>query len=133
MQPKRRVLIADDHAGMREEVCSLLTPAFDVVGVVGDGVALVAAAAELRPDLILADIRMPRCTGIEASREIIRAGLCSVIVILSMFRDPELVESAFQAGASGYVLKMDAAEELMPALWDALNGRRYVSRGLAIA
>ncbi len=74
---------------------------------------------------------MPGRSGIEAGREIIQRNLCSAVVVLSLYKDPGLVKSAFDSGIRGYVLKDDAGEELIPALNTVLTGGRYLSRGVA--
>jgi DNA-binding NarL/FixJ family response regulator len=128
-----RLVLADDHPGLLEEIRRLLDPEFDVLGAVGDGAALVEAVADLRPDAVVSDIQMPRMDGIAAGSEILGRGLCEAVVVLSMYPDPQLVEKAFAAGIRGYVLKLDACEELIPAVYALLRGERYSSRGIRSA
>ena len=89
-----------------------------------------AAAVELRPDAIISDIQMAELDGIEAGSEVLGRGLCEAIVLLSMYPDRHLVQTALEAGIRAYVLKMDAGEELIPAVYAALRGERYLSSGV---
>jgi DNA-binding NarL/FixJ family response regulator len=116
---------------MRQEIRELLDPEFDVLRAVGDGAALVAAALELRPDVVISDVQMPELDGIEAGSQVLGRGLCAAIVILSMYSDRHLVQTALQAGIRGYVLKLDASEELIPAVYAVLRGERYLSAGVS--
>lgn len=125
-----RLIVAEDHPALLDEVLRLLEPAFDVVRSVSHGLTLLETAAELRPDVIVTDIQMPGMDGIEASKRLLKAGACAVVVVLSMYSDAHLVNRAFQAGVSGYVLKTHAADELIPAVHAALEGRQYRSRGI---
>jgi DNA-binding NarL/FixJ family response regulator len=125
-----RLVLADDHPGVRQEIRQLLDSEFDVLRAVGDGAELVAAAVELQPDAVVSDIRMPKLDGIEAGCEVLRRGLCEAIVILSMYPDRHLVQTALAAGVRAYVLKLDADEELIPAVYAALRGECYLSSGV---
>jgi DNA-binding NarL/FixJ family response regulator len=122
-----RVLLADDHRLIRETLARLLESACTVVGMVGDGRALVAAAAELRPDVVVVDIAMPLLGGLDAARQLNRAMPEVKIIFLTMNEDPDLAAEAFRAGASGFVLKNSAASELLQAIDEALRGRSYVT------
>jgi DNA-binding NarL/FixJ family response regulator len=128
---RKRVLLADDHTIFHEGLAKLLSPHYDIVGRVADGRALVEAAAELMPDLIVADISMPQLNGIEAIREMKGAGADARVVLLTMHEDPEYAIEAFNAGALGYVVKHSASSELLSALEEALNGRMYVTPRVA--
>jgi DNA-binding NarL/FixJ family response regulator len=121
------VLIADDHEDVLDDIRDLLEPEFDVVGTVGDGEALLSAAESLRPDVIVTDISMPRMNGIEAAREIIQRDPSSKIILMTVHKDPALVRQGFTAGVLGYVLKMKASHELSRAVYEVLQGNRYVS------
>ena len=125
-----RLLVADDHPDMRHEIQGLLDPEFEVLRAVGDGAALLKAAIELRPDAVISDLQMPELDGIEAGAQMLDRGLCEAIVILSMYPDRHLVHTAFKAGIRAYVLKLDAYEELIPAVYAALRGERYLSSGV---
>jgi len=122
------VLIADDHAIVREGIISLLKDHnFDVVGTVGDGAALLEAAVRLQPDLIVTDISMPGMSGLEALTRLTAQNLPSKIILLTMHDDPELATRAVKAGASGFVLKEGAAEELTTAIDQVIRGRLYLT------
>jgi len=125
-----RLVIADDHPEMRREVSELLNPEFEVARAVGDGMALVEATSELKPDAVISDIQMPGLDGIEAGCRVLARGSCSAIIVLSMYPDRHLVETAMRAGILGYVLKLDASEELIPAVYAALRGEHYLSTGV---
>jgi DNA-binding NarL/FixJ family response regulator len=125
-----RVVLADDHQDLLEEISCLLAPEFDVVGSVNEGLALIQAAGELRPDAIISDIHMPRLNGIDAGQRILQQGLCEAVIVLTMYNEPQFVDSAMQAGIRGYVLKEEAGEELIPALETVLSGGVYLSRGV---
>jgi DNA-binding NarL/FixJ family response regulator len=126
-----RLLLADDHAIVADGLRYLLEPEFDLIGVVGDGAALVENANKLRPDVIVTDISMPRLSGIEAARRLKAGGSCSKIIFLTMHMDVEVAAEAFRAGASGYVLKHSATQTLSYAIWEALKGRQFVSPRIA--
>jgi DNA-binding NarL/FixJ family response regulator len=122
-----RVLIADDHLMVAEALKSLLTPEFDLVGVVADGRALVEAAGTLRPDVIVADVSMPQLNGIDALLELRQGGDRVPVVFLTMHRDISFARRALDAGASGFVLKHSAPAELIVALRAALEGKTYLT------
>ena len=122
-----RVLIADDHKIVVEGLKKLLSPEFEIAGAVEDGRELVKAAEELRPDVIVADISMPGLNGIEAVRQIKKVHKEIKVVFLTMHPDVAYAVSAFKAGASGYVLKHSAPDELVTAIRAALKGETYVT------
>jgi DNA-binding NarL/FixJ family response regulator len=124
---KPRVLLADDHRILAEGVRGLLEPEFELVGIVTDGRELVEAAIRLRTDAIVTDISMPSLNGIDAIARIRKAGLSCPVVFLTMQRDVAYARRAMEAGASGYVLKHSAPDELLKALRDALSGQTYVT------
>ena len=126
-----RVLLADDHAVVAQGLESLLKKSFDLLGVVHDGHALVDAAEKLRPDVIVTDISMPGLNGLDAIRQIRAHRPATKIVVLTMHRDTQLAVEAFRAGASGYVLKVSPAEELIRAIAEVAEGRGYVTSLLA--
>lgn len=130
--PRRpRVLLADDHLLVAEALRSLLTPEFDLVDVVDDGRALLEAAARLRPDVIVADITMPRLNGIDALVRLRQDGDHVPVVFLTMHRDATFARRALEAGASGFVLKHSASVELISAIRAALSGKTYLTPQLA--
>jgi DNA-binding NarL/FixJ family response regulator len=125
------VLLADDHLLVAEALKSLLTPEFDLVGVVEDGRALVEAAGRLRPDVIVADITMPHLNGIDAMAQLRQGGDRTPVVFLTMHRDVTFARRALDAGASGFVLKHSASVELVAAIRAALQGKTYLTPQLA--
>ena len=125
---KPRVVLADDHPELLAEIGRRLAVGFNVSCSVGDGFALVKAASELKPDIVISDISMPHLTGIEACRRILQEGSSKNAILLSVYDDRELVRSALEAGIRGYVLKIDAAEELISAVEMVLAGHTYLSR-----
>jgi len=127
---KPRLLIADDHTILLEGLKALLAPEFEVVATAGDGRAVLEAAEKHRPDVILLDISMPGLNGIEAARRLKESNPDSKLIILTMHGDLSFVSAAFEAGASGYVLKQSAASELVTALHDVGSGRRYISSAI---
>jgi DNA-binding NarL/FixJ family response regulator len=124
---KPRLLIADDHKIFAEGLKRLLNADFDIVGVVADGRELVSAAEKLRPDVMVVDISMPLLNGIEAVRQIKKVHPEIKVVFLTMHPDAAYAVSAFKAGASGYVLKHSAPDELITAIREGLKGRTYVT------
>jgi DNA-binding NarL/FixJ family response regulator len=128
--PRPTVLLADDHRATAKQLHKLLQPHFDVVELVGDGRALVSAAARLTPDVIVTDISMPGLDGIEATALIRRDNPRARIVLVTVHAEPVLVQSAFAAGALGYVIKDGAGDDLVAAVYAALAGERYVSDAL---
>jgi DNA-binding NarL/FixJ family response regulator len=125
---KTTVIVADDHTLVRDGLVSLLREHdFDVVGSYGDGAELVEAAQRLRPDVIVADIAMPRLTGLEALRRLRALKLESRVVVLTMHKDAKLAARALQDGASGFLLKESAGDELVSAIQQALQGRVYLT------
>jgi DNA-binding NarL/FixJ family response regulator len=122
-----RLLLADDHTILVEGLKALLAPEFEVVATAGDGRAVLEAAEKHQPDLILLDISMPGLNGIEAARRLKKSNPDAKLIILTMHADLSFVSAAFEAGASGYVLKQSAATELVTALHEVASGRRYVS------
>jgi len=112
---------------MIEGLKDLLKGEFEIVGSVEDGRALVEQASTLHPDVIVADISMPQLNGIEAARQIKKTGKNIKIVFLTMHPDVTYAANAFEAGASGFVLKHSASSELIRAIHEAIKGRTYVS------
>jgi len=126
-----RVLLADDHLLVAEALKSLLSPEFELVGVVEDGRELVEAAGTLQPDVIVADITMPNLNGIDALVRLRQGGDQTPVVFLTMHRDATFARRALDAGASGFVLKHSASVELVAAIRAALQGKIYLTPQLA--
>ena len=127
MPSRPRILIADDHTFVAQSVERLLETVFDVVGIVKDGRAMIRAAADLKPDLILIDVGMPVMNGLDAGRRVKEISPAIKLVYLTMNPDPELAVEAFRRGASGYLLKTTAASELVTVIRQVLRGESYVS------
>ena len=127
---KLRVLIAEDNLNILQETRNLLRREFDLVATAETGVRLIAAAAEFKPDVVVTDINMPELNGIEAGRRILALGCCKTIVALSTSNSPEIVRLALEAGILGYVLKENAGEELISAIYAAVHGERFLSSGI---
>lgn len=127
------VLVADDHAIVREGLVALLAAQSDirVVGTAADGRDTVRQAETLKPEVVVMDISMPDMNGIEAAREIHRRLPAARVVILSMHSSAEHVYHALEAGARAYLLKESAANEIVAAVRAAHAGRRYLSPKIA--
>ena len=117
-----RVLLADDHTLLLGALEKLLSEECDVVGQVSDGRALVAAAEQLKPDVIVLDISMPLLNGVEAARQIKQKLKNVKLVFLTMNEDADLAAEAFRAGASAYLLKRSATSELPLAIREVMQG-----------
>jgi DNA-binding NarL/FixJ family response regulator len=124
------VLIADDHSIVREGLVSLLNDAYEVVGDVGDGEALLAEAKRLRPDVIVTDMSMPGMSGLDVLSQLAIEGVQSKVIVLTMYSDPELATQAIRAGASGFLLKQSACEEILSAIEQVLQGHLYLASAL---
>jgi DNA-binding NarL/FixJ family response regulator len=124
---KSRILVADDHPAILQQVADLLAPHFDVVGLAGDGMELLRMAECLKPDGVVTDFQMPCVNGIHAGRELLRRQVCKAVVLLTMYEEQHLVDAALTAGILGFVLKSSAAQDLIPAVQAALDGRAYLS------
>jgi len=126
-----RVLLADDHRIVAEGLMRLLDPEFELLGIVADGAALVEAVHSGKPDVVVADISMPRLNGIEALEALRRDGDDVPVIFLTMHRDATYARRAIEAGAAGYVLKHSAPEELAIAVRAALQGEVFITPALA--
>jgi len=127
---KPRILLADDHPEMLEALRAILDELGEVVGMVTDGQALVDAAQRLEPDLIFADISMPRMNGLAATRALQTCAPQSKVIILTVHREAVYVSLAFNSGARGYLLKRSAVAELRQAILHVLAGDRYIGQGV---
>jgi DNA-binding NarL/FixJ family response regulator len=129
-----RILLADDFEPFLRFIASTLRnePGFQIVGEALDGREAVQKAGELKPDLIVLDIDLPKLNGIEAARQIRSVSADSKILFLTGDNDPQIAQVALDTGACGYVVKLYAAAELLPAVKAVLLGKRYVSKQLAV-
>ncbi len=126
-KPSARLLIADDHRLLAEACKGLLEPEFDVVGIVTDGRSLVKSALSLKPDVVLLDISMPHLNGLDAAEQIKHRLPSTRLVFLTMNAAADVAADAFRRGASAYVLKHSAAEELVTAIRKVVHGESYLS------
>jgi DNA-binding NarL/FixJ family response regulator len=131
MPSRSRILIADDHKLVAELFKELLADEFDVVGIAGDGRALVRSAVALKPDLILIDIAMPLLNGLDAGRQVKKILPGVKLIYLTLTADAEVAAEAFELGASGYLVKTCAASELTLAVHEVLRGKTYLSKGMS--
>jgi DNA-binding NarL/FixJ family response regulator len=122
-----RILMADDHLMLLEAFKALLEPDFEVVGTVTDGRALLEEFSRLNPDVVLLDVAMPLLNGLDAGRQLKAQRRSVKLIYLTMNPDPDLAGEALRLGASGYVLKSSAAQELKQAIHEALRGRSYIT------
>ena len=128
---RSRILIAEDHTFVAELCKRLLETEFDVIGIVSDGRALVRAAGELKPNVILLDIAMPVLNGLDAGLQVKKMLPAVKLVYLTMNSDPEIAADAFTRGASGYLLKTCAAAEMALAVREVLRGETYVCKSMS--
>lgn len=125
---RTRVLLADDHAATLRRWRDLLEPEFEVVGSVSDGQSLVDEAERLAPDVIVTDVVMPRLSGIAAADVILQRHPAARIVFATIHADRALLRKGLAVGAYGYVLKVQAGDELVAAIRSALRDELHISR-----
>lgn len=127
-----RILLADDHKILREGLRALIEkqPGLCVVGEAENGASTVHIARKLRPDVVIMDIAMPDMNGIEATRQLISELTNTKVIALSIHADRRFITAMLRAGASGYLLKQSAFDELLIAIKKILAGRIYLSPGL---
>jgi DNA-binding NarL/FixJ family response regulator len=131
MDPVPRTLIADDHRLVADALNELLAEHCEMVGTVLDGTSLLTVALERNPDLIIADLSMPGLSGVEAIGQLRHAGVAAKIIIVTMYGDPRVARQAIAAGASAFVAKQGAGEELLTAIRIVLKGGTYISPHIA--
>lgn len=122
-----RLILADDHTMVVEALKHLLEPDFEIVGTVADGRALLKAAADLKPDAVVVDIGMPLLNGLDAGQQLKTSNPNIKVIYLTQHRDARYVAEAFKRHASGFIPKSSAASELTVAIWEALQGKSYLS------
>ena len=128
---KIRVLLADDHETVLEQVRAILRKDFDIVGTVNNGQDAVAETQRLEPDVLVIDISMPVLNGLQAARQLRTNSHRAKIVFLTVHEDQDFVSAALSAGASAYVVKSEVTSELVPAIREALRGGTYVSKTIS--
>jgi DNA-binding NarL/FixJ family response regulator len=124
---RTRILLADDHTIVCAGLAKLLEPQYEIIGMVEDGRALLKAAGELKPDVVLLDIGMPLLNGLDAARELKKRMPQVKLIFLTMESDCHIAAEALRAGAAAYLLKTSPAAELLQAIRDAMRGVSYVS------
>jgi DNA-binding NarL/FixJ family response regulator len=124
---RTRILLADDHTMIAAGLQKLLEPAYEVVGCVEDGRALLKAAARLKPDLVLLDVGMPLLNGLDAARELKKTMPGIKLIFLTMNTDSDIASEALRIGASAYLLKTSQPSELLQAIHDVVRGISYVT------
>ena len=131
MLNRPRILIAEDHLMLAELCKRYLEAEFDVVGIVSNGQELLSLACQMKPDVIVLDIAMPILNGLDAGERAKRVLPAVKLVYLTMNPDPQVAVEAFSRGASGYLLKTGASNELLIAVRSVLRGKPYLSSGLS--
>ena len=127
-----RLLVAEDHAGMRAKVVGTLEMDYTVVGAVSDGQEMLDAESKFKPDIVILDISMPIMNGIEAATRLRQRSPNAKIIFLTVHEEPEFLSAALAAGALGYIIKSRFASDLRLAVREAMAGRRFVSPSLNI-
>ena len=122
-----RVLLADRHQNMLEGIRSLLETVFDVVVMVADEKSLLDSIEKVSPDLVVVDLSLPITEEINVARRIRKQKSETKVIILSVHDEQTAVDECLSAGATGFVLKRTATNDLIPAVWEVLKGRTYVS------
>src|ERR1700739_2208509 len=124
-----RVLIVDDHAFIRRGIQAILnsSPGWHFCGEAENGIAAIRMAADLKPDVIIMDVSMPGLNGLEATRVIHEAHPDIKILLLTLHQSVEILRSGLRAGAQGYLLKSEAEQELLRALWMVSGEKVYIS------
>jgi DNA-binding NarL/FixJ family response regulator len=127
------IVLADDHHVVRQGLRVLLEaePGLSIVGEAADGLEAVELVERLKPDVLIADLMMPNLSGLEVTRQVVRRGLPTRVVLLSMHADEGYVAEGLRSGATAYVLKDSTAVELVRAVREATAGRRYLSPPLS--
>jgi DNA-binding NarL/FixJ family response regulator len=124
-----RVFLVDDFSPFRDFLRTILEqiPSLEIVGEAQDGIEAVEKIRELNPDLILLDVGLPNLSGIEVARRVQSFSAHSIILFVSQLCDWDIIEHAFLYGASGYVVKSDAAAEFVPAVESVIRGNHFIS------
>jgi two-component system, NarL family, response regulator NreC len=128
------VFLADDHAMVREGLAALVSrdPRFKVVGQCGDGLAVVEQARAIRPDVVVLDITMPGLNGLDICRDLTRKVKNAAVLMLTIHDDEQFIARALEQGASGYLLKEAATDQLIQALLTVSKGQLYLGQGISL-
>jgi DNA-binding NarL/FixJ family response regulator len=121
-----RIVVADDNLSCLNQICGLIETRFEIVARATNGLECMEAVEKFSPSVVVTDISMPKMNGIDATREIVRKWPAVKVVMLSGHDDPEFVEAAIDAGASGYVIKLSAFQDLIPAVDEVVAGRSFL-------
>ena len=121
------IVVADDHARLLEEISKLLTPGYNILATVSNGLMAVDAVRRFNPDIAVLDIAMPELDGIGAAREMRQTSSGTRIVFLTLYDDKDYISAAMETGVLGYVLKCFMHSDLIPAIENALAGNIFVS------
>ena len=124
---RARILVAEDHELMRDQVVRMLGREFDVVEAVENGKALLEAAERLKPDVCVLDISMPQLNGIETLARLRQGSSSPKVIFITIHNDADFVGAAFKNGAEGYVFKTRMAADLVFAVREVLAGRTFLS------
>jgi len=127
-----RLLVADDHAGMREKVIGTLESEYSVVGAVADGQQVLDEESRVNPDVVILDISMPTMNGLEAATLLRQRASKAKIIFLTVHEEPAFLNAALAAGAIGYVIKSRLASDLRFAVSEAVAGRSFISPTLDV-
>jgi DNA-binding NarL/FixJ family response regulator len=127
-----RVLLADDHEEVLARVRVILGEDFDIVGAVNNGRDAVEETERLHPDVLVIDISMPILNGLQAASQLRETNHRTKIVFLTVHEDPDFVAAALSAGASAYVTKEDVTTDLLPAIYEVLQGGTYISQSIPL-
>jgi DNA-binding NarL/FixJ family response regulator len=133
MPQKIRVLIAEDHDVVRQGLKILIStdPSLEIAGEAENGDAAVQMARKLQPDVILLDLAMPKCNGLQASQELQRQSIKSRVLVLSAYQDLDTMQQLLNAGVAGYMTKHSAASELLTAIHEVSRGNFYCGYSMA--
>jgi len=127
-----RVLLADDHEEVLARVRVILGEEFDIVNAVNNGRDAIEETERLDPDVLVIDISMPILNGLQAASKLRETNLRTKIVFLTVHEDPDFVAAALAAGASAYVTKEDVTTDLLPAIYEVLQGGTYISQSILL-
>ena len=127
-----KILIADDHEAVRHGIKSILQAEsdFEIVSEASDGIEAVEKSKQLKPDILVTDLKMPKLNGIEVTERVRESSPDTRIIILSMYNSKTYVLGALNSGAMGYVIKKSSADGLTEAIRTVAGGKQYLSPGL---